>query len=927
MIESEANSYRVAVLPFRDRVKGTNSLEDLGTPIETYSLVDAFHREWDTDAHFLLYLTDPFDPQEPFYRLNKAVLPEIRTMGGRVLVHLISIDYDNPDHAHWTKELWDAFQVTLYRTRGTPFEARLKSAAFAYSTRGGYRWVFRLASPVDAEEVEPLIRGMIQEFRANGIDADNHGVLSTWNLDFRLPRVLRVSKDGTTTSRTVLDPFFMEDHRPEQSIDPGSIIPLGSKVSSPFAGISNTITSSSDEEERPPADDEAEILLVSFNDQNKPVYTEFYKQMRKQLKGQAYYPYIFDLQKFDIEEGSRHDVLREWTASAMGHALSTIPYITSKHIYALFLPATKEYAEQAPSEEEKKRRKRDVWRLCSGTFWRKVKQEWEEQKQQEVQKKEEVEKARVETGNAIERGVRGWYPQLVEDPVEAWAWIQRRFIILVDKQCFIMRPDGFYSSEGDRGIDEVLARIIQLKMDVHIPVVIEGRDGPRPVKMAELATEFVTRAFKIEPKCEVEGGFLLNPEKTEGLVMGSLSFRRRRDLVPTFNADVDRWLRALGGQMYELLCKHIGCFLAFERGGVAAMSFSLPPSSGKKLLTHGLMECMENAIAASGDDLVQKFNGKLAKAAFLFANEGLPQVHGGNHASDTLRRIITGDLMQTEGKNRDAVDLKFPIRVVLTANHWRLIDALGEGRDLSIYEQEALGLRLIHYTPDPEDAPAKLLAEMGGDAWTKGWIAGDSNHSSSPSQFTVAKHFLWLYEQHGKNAVSQGRLLIQGDPKQPAIQRLRVQGGSTPLVMEAICKMLNSQDLNFKTDGSTHRVLIDGSRLFVTVGAILDFAREHLSKGSGERLSTKRIRMSLQGLVVGKMGVVQRIHGNNARWNEIDISLLKAEADKNGWPCKKLDDLYRARLTNIMGEATTNGVTRTNGTSSIHHVLLAHVTT
>ena len=46
------------------------------------------------------------------------------------------------------------------------------------------------------------------------------------------------------------------------------------------------------------------------------------------------------------------------------------------------------------------------------------------------------------------------------------------------------------------------------------------------------------------------------------------SFSRRDDLPPTFDPDVDLWLRKLFGVNYELGCKWLGYALAFDEGPI-----------------------------------------------------------------------------------------------------------------------------------------------------------------------------------------------------------------------------------------------------------------------------------------------------------------------------------------------------------------------
>lgn len=152
---------------------------------------EAFARRWETDAHFLLYMPEPYDPAEPFFRLRKSALPTILKRGGRVLVQVIAIDWDTPGHVPWTDDLLADFTARIAEARRGPFGARLAQAAVFYTTRKGARWVFRLEKPLSAEKAEPYIWGLQDEFVAAGLEVDRAPVVGTWTQPFRLPRVSR----------------------------------------------------------------------------------------------------------------------------------------------------------------------------------------------------------------------------------------------------------------------------------------------------------------------------------------------------------------------------------------------------------------------------------------------------------------------------------------------------------------------------------------------------------------------------------------------------------------------------------------------------------------------------------------------------------------------------------------------------------------
>ena len=907
---------RVAVLPSKIW-DGMNRLEDAAEggkaqPIETYPLAEAFGRSWTTDAHFVIYLTAPFDPRRQFFRINKPCLREIRTKEF-VDVHagLIALDWDNPGHSPWDAAKWNAFveaRASALSSPG-PFGQRIRSAFCEYSTKNGWRWVWRLRKKIAVDDAEPKIRGIAAEACAAGLEVDRSGSVLNWAQPFRLPKVMRnYARDGEPADlrSTENDPFFHVEIHPERELDVDSVASVGIVAGS---GPSSEGWGFAGEGGRP-SDDEAKNLLRQLRN-GKWVETPFYKAAKEGLQGRAGWDFLFRDVPFDVSEGERHATVRGWAMGASGYVVRNIPY-TPQEFYALFLRAAQEM-----SEGSRKDRRDEVWRFCLGGL-----QKEEAVVKTELRHKVEVAQEKIEksiaTDDSIAAGVRSWYRGLPEDPIRARAWIRKR-AILKEKRAgrfYVIRSDGTYAAEP---VDEgsLIPQIIQQGMaepEGMIPVSKEAKDGTlRALTVADLSVRdggYVTNVSDVQPRCEVVGSFLENPDDSEAPTLVTLSFRRNPKLAPLFNPDVDLWIRALTGALYDFFCRHVGCFIAWERGGVAAMSFNMVPAAGKKLLAHGLLEVLEDYarhVFATGEDLVQQFNGKLRLTPYIFVNEGMPDGLSRYHASDTLRRVITGDYFQLEGKNKDSQSFKFPFRVLLTANHWRLIDAMGEGRDLSPQERIALGERLVHYPGDGSDA-ARFLAERGGDRFTRGWIEGDSGE---PSRFVVARHFLWLWEHFGRDAHTQGRgrLLVEGDPSQPAIRRLRIRGGSTPVVMEALVRLLGQASMGAVAAKQGIRTTSDG-RLFVTTSAILDYWRNNLTRGSGDRLSTSRVGLSLKGLVVGSgsAGDMRSVGGEKARFHEIDVLLLADEAANNGWMCQELDKLVEMRRAAVAaGSGNGNG--------------------
>ena len=94
-------------------------------------------------------------------------------------------------------------------------------------------------------------------------------------------------------------------------------------------------------------------------------------------------------------------------------------------------------------------------------------------------------------------------------------------------------------------------------------------------------------------------------------------------------------------------------------------------------------------------------------------------------------------------------------------------------------------------------------------------------------------------------------------------------------------------------------VLVKDGRLYVTVGAILDYWRAEM-KGH-ERLTARKVSMALKGLVVGG-----KASKNKNGLNEIDISMLVREAETYGWMNDALNRLVA--LSAVKAGTNGNGV-------------------
>lgn len=185
---------------------------------EVRPLAQALAHTYNTDAHFVPYVLrgDMVCP-----RLKKSALPWLRSKGSEVLFNVLVVDVDCPDAHRGGGEAPEDWRLEQLRhLRDTPW---WDNAGF-YETRGGYRLLWLLDTPMSAETYVVLLRRLVFELREYGIPADE---LKDWTRCYRLPFVRR---DGEDQERTLdIDDMgvFDAEHLPGND----------TKEESKFAGI------------------------------------------------------------------------------------------------------------------------------------------------------------------------------------------------------------------------------------------------------------------------------------------------------------------------------------------------------------------------------------------------------------------------------------------------------------------------------------------------------------------------------------------------------------------------------------------------------------------------------------------------------------------------------------------------------------------
>lgn len=864
---------------------GCDNEEDLMTVprLALATFEEAFCRAWATDAHFVLYAPSGNDDDgAPFPRLNKPVLSKVRELGTEVVAHSIALDWDTPLHEPWARSrtTFDDFLVAF--EKAATVQPLLASPNALYTTRAGVRLVYILDTPIPVDKIEAKIRFLVYQCRAAGFMVDE---LADWTRLFRLPMVVR---DGETT---------FDDHKHFQILtDTNARLPIsqvGDAVKNDRPSVYGQIREFTDPQ---PTPEDAHALLYEMSE-GKQKMTSWLKEARRRLRGRECWDVIFE-HKPIADVGARDTTIHALVGQVTS-LLYSVDRTTAEHIYALFLPAVEQLEGDAQTPD---------W---SVVLWSAVGRLWVKEEAKEAAAKQDKREEFVKRKKSVHEVVNGmlsWtnHEGLYQDDDDARIWAEGRFIVSSGTNYYLIQPDGTYRAQP-YSPSQLISAIRKHIPDL-IPTRVQGEDGAwREVSLPTILNRHVTVVSEIEYQPGIETGFIRNIDTPSAtLVLPCYSLNKR--LSPTFDVDVDEWLKAMFGNQYESACRWIAWALAFDEGDICALSIVGSPGAGKKLLVQGLAETLAVPDLATDKDLVGTHQYGLLKSPFLSVNEGWTTGFGGKHAADRFREIVSGDYITVERKYKDPVRIKASMRVVFTANNLDVIRMLADKRDLTEADREALAVRLLHF--DVGQRASNWLRLKGGMAHTSSvgrrWIAPPAG---GESDFIVAKHFLWLYQNRHQYRRDE-RLLVEGAGAKDLMFEMQTQVGSSPLVIETILKMLSFQ-------GTIEGMVVREKRdLYVSSQAILDHFRVHLSQASGSRLTIHQIASVLQGLVLEYPDAPYFIEGmtnkGKRRWWHIDTHKILRAAERHGIQSEKLvrmceEDIMRGKRVQVEHE---EGATR-----------------
>ena len=854
------------------RIKGCSSIQsesDLAffrdNCLDVMSLGDMLTKQFTTDAHFTSYRVTDY-PQWP--RLNLSILPEIRQDGRDVVLSYLTFDWDINDHAEWTEELWVKFGDMLRNCQ----DPIINAWSAIYTTAHGARIIYTMSRPVPVDEAQQHLAWMFHHFNENGLGSSS-GIgkidegCKDWTRLMRCPQVMRDEQPTWTqpyytisTSPNILDMDLV-----------GKMTPKAVATKRHFNKDKMT----------QPDHAALETLLVSKSN-GREKQTDFVKRAKKVLKESPYVDVLFNDATPDWTGGHRNDEIVKMLGFIVPPLLRKC-HASVQQVFALAINPLLTLSNDQNWVAH-------GWNALLDIYEREVNKLNLDKEQDALKVSEEI-----EILDMMVKGMKEWCddPDLLEDEETARQFAKQNCILSAEKYLYLMNEEGRFP-DFVIGKDQVISRIRKTFLNKVIDTSKMSFAGELiDVPVTNLINSHASPVAQIHMKpVGGAGGYVkdLNGEKP---IMIISTFCRNDELEPKFDKCVDLWLQHLGGEHYIDLCTWIAWSLAFDEGLICALSMEGASASGKKLFTEGLSECLKDSPAVAGPEAMYHQSSAFLKTPFLVVNENWPKYNGSSSAADKFKSITGGDGIIVNEKFKPEVRVLCPVRLIMSANDDGIIRELLSGKDMGYDNRKAIGDRLYHFKVS--DKAEAFLKSIGGRGYTarpgQRWIRPDSG--PDPSNFIVAKHFLWLYHNRPETDLAQ-RFLVMGNQapgvsgsKQTVIERLLADNNNTPTVAKAIRELVDSE---YGVWSKCVVVNPEHTRIWVTRHSVHKYVREVLE----ERVSERDIYSGLQNLMVAtepdKFGKDQ-IH-----YYEVSVELLAKIATEQGILTTKIRNIYMNRI-------------------------------
>ena len=867
------------------RQAGINNLSEMegATALNLLEFDAVFDREFTSDVHFMTYgvIDDGKLTTQAFPRINKPCVASIQEAGGDVVTVAIVMDFDLKDQPGtetlplsdegkptWTTEALEQFMGALSDVDAALAERNI-AAPLVYTTQHGARFVHKLTTPVPVATSEDLIRGLMKVY--GDLELVMDPACADYTRLFRAPKVIR----GGTKQ---WDQRWFMVRQGKGTTNPDAIDPVTKQTAynDKYAGI-EMINSS-----RPtPEQSHARLFVGTGSGQRK---TEKHKQAQRILRGTECYPPIFDGEPL-ADEGGRDNALMRMVGSACNFLLGPMSKdltFEAEDVFALFHDPVEQLEPDSGTPD---------W---LESMWGKVKRcmqnETAKLKFAAQNEDQQRERAAVEARSMLQIVRETCELAELHDPDETTAQAALRRLLLICEpsgRFRALKPDGNYS-DCPVPSTRVHSLVKTAELWDQIPLHVEDE---KTGKLKAVSEQAICRTATDIKRVIGASGYTrshISGDSWDNLTLCLKLYARSKALEPTFSPAVDEWLELLTNDPKELR-RWLARSLEFEGGPICALSLAGAAGAGKGMLAQGLSETLANPCRADKTVLTGRFNKTLMDSPFVVVDEGLPS--GTHDITDQFRSLTGGEPTTIEIKFQTPIEIRNPVRILFTANNLDVVKQLAAKRSNDADDQAAIAQRLLHL--DVKQAASLHLRAKGGLEYTKGWVQGADG---SPSNYTLAKHLLWLYENRDQFGERDKRLLVEGRADTEVVQSLRTTGVAPEAICRAILTALESVSQPSVKDGMS----LADDRLLITSTAIEEQHRQ--LNESNVQLSLGKIGAAMRNLMSpGFDSSVkcrrENMNGNKIqqRWWDVDVKLLYKYADDGGAKRAKLEKLVQAQ--------------------------------
>lgn len=845
------------------RIPGLKRLSDLADPeilpkvmAEPVELEEALTREWDTDAHFVTYVALDEDGEELYARINKgAFVQSLEQTGGRVVVRALVFDHDLPRLEDGSKQEWsaDSLESFLGDLTEAVGDSTFEPTAW-YTTLHGSRFVYVLDGPVDRLDAEAMMLGVMEEFARRGIELDD--ACKDWTRLFRLPNVEREGHGRYESVVVTGGPVLCASHVPRGVVQ-------GDELQGEVNEYEGTM----------PDPDEVRELLEETKENGRTYKTELVKRAKIMLQGRESFAVVFEHAPLVKGETNwNNQVLR--TVSSVVGMMSEEPCTSPEGCYALLHSAVQDL-----QDKEMRGANSTDW---YDTVWDLVCRMWAKEEAKLAARRAEHEAKQAEAteqrGELLDN-LRESQPHLVpEQEEEAQEWFSRRMIASDGSKHYVMRTDGNYNLNSCP--DSLLIPMIRrLGMEELIPVTEISGKTVRNRSARDIINDHAMPITDIAASVRTNVAYIDGEPGYDKLHVPV--HRLNPKLVAAFDNRVHAWLEALGGEKADLLMEWLAHALDVKRS-ICALNLYGAPGTGKGMLATGLAECFESE-RPNDHKALGAWNGGLLESPVVNCDEGVPNINSSEVLSldQAFRSLVTGGNITIRKMRTDPFSADIYPRIMFTSNDRDIIRSIVGNRDLTDADTEAIELRLLSI--EVTNAAQRLLTSKGNFAYTRGWVAGDK-----PSDYVLANHLFYLYENREVSQTSSGRLLVEGEISTRLVKDMRLSTRGSETVLRCIVKLIDSSH----GGSGAGKVHLANNGVYMTAAGIADYAETNLMVQGGLTLKAagNQLRRFSHEPELAQDGKIKKltIDGMRGRWFELDLGIVYEQALVHGIPAEQV---------------------------------------